>query len=293
MKVSDLYQKVTDRIIDELEQGTPPWTQPWKATRIKGVGLMPSNLITGRLYSGSNVLLLWMEATARGWPYLQFCTFKQAMEIGANVRKGETATPIIFTKHVADENDDGERVSRTVARCFYVFNVAQLENVPEKYQVAQTVECRPVANIQAQLYRELCGVPVHHVGNKACYWPSRDSIEMPPIASFTTEDDYWGTLCHEITHASGHPKRLDRQFGKRFGDDRYAFEELVAELGSAFTCAMLGIPPSFRSAAYISHWLGILKQDKSAIFSAASHASKAATFMWDTAFPPQAAEKAA
>ncbi|TGT42792.1 zincin-like metallopeptidase domain-containing protein [Mesorhizobium sp. M8A.F.Ca.ET.165.01.1.1] len=288
MKVADLYQKVTDRIMEELEQGAPPWSRPWKDTRAKGLGLMPSNLITGRLYSGSNVLLLWMEAAARGWPYLQFCTFKQASEAGANVRKGETATPVIFTKHVAGETEDGEEISRTVARCFYVFNVAQLESLPAEYLVSQPAEESTLTHKVAAAYREQCGVPIYHIGNKACYYPGRDSIEMPPAASFSTEDDYWGTLCHEITHASGHPKRLDREFGKRFGDGRYAFEELVAELGSAFTCAMLNIPPTFRSAAYISHWLGILKQDKSAIFSAASHASKAASYMWDMAFPPVA-----
>lgn len=293
MKVKDLYESVTNRIIAELEAGTPPWVKPWGDTRAKGLGMMPSNLVTGRLYSGSNILLLWMSAQQHGWPYLQYCTLLQARRIGAKVRKGEKSCQIIFTKHdTVEDKESGEITPRTIALCKNVFNVAQLEDVPDKYLLPQQAPEKPLTNEVAVLYREKCEVPIFHVGNKACYYPSRDSIEMPPVASFKEEDDYWGTLCHEIIHASGHPKRLDRKFGKRFGDADYAAEELVAELGSAFTCAMLNITPTFRSAAYIGHWLGILKQDKTAIFSAASHASRAATHMWNKAFPPQLEEAA-
>ena len=286
MKTHELYKTVTSSVIEQLERGTPPWTRPWKDVRVKGVGMLPSNLVTGRLYSGSNVLLLWMTATAFGYDSLQFCTYQQANEMGARVKKGSRSTHIIFTKHVRnkDEETDEERKS-TIVKSYPVFHVSQLDGIPAKYLEPQEPDdARPMRE-RAFEFAKGTGVKISNGGNKAAYIPSTDEVVMPSLKAFETEDAYWGVLNHELTHATGHKSRCDRVFGKRFADPEYAFEELVAELGSAFLCARLGIEPSFRSASYIQNWLKVLKDDTRAIFSAASYAGHAADWLWKQAYP--------
>lgn len=285
MKTVDLYNAVTQRVISELEAGTPPWTRPWKDNKLKGVGFIPSNLVTGRLYSGGNILLLWLAAQERGFDSLQFCTFHQANEMGAKVKKGEKSTSIIFTKHMKREDTEtGEEKASTLIKVYPVFHVSQMEGVPEKYLVRQDVLDEDMTHDMAKELQTRCGVKTIHGSNKAAYYPQRDEITMPTFGSFESEDAYWGTWFHEGTHAMGHKDRCNRVYGKRFGDAGYAFEELVAELGSAFLCARLNIAPSFRSASYIQSWLTVLKQDNRAIFSAASYAGHAADFMWEQVF---------
>lgn len=292
MKTVDLYNSVTQRVVTELEAGTPPWTKPWREDKLKGVGLLPSNLATGRLYSGSNVLLLWLAATQHGFSSLQFCTYRQANEMGAKVKKGARATHVIFTKHVMREDTEtGEEKAGTVVKTYAVFHHSQLEGVPDKYLEPQMPSDREETHAEAVELRESSGVTTIHGANKAAYYPARDEIVMPNLAVFEGEDAYWGTWCHEGIHATGHKSRLDRVYGKRFGDAGYAFEELVAELGSAFLCARLGIAPSFRSASYIAGWLKVLKGDNRAIFSAASYAGHAADWLWKKAFPEAPAEE--
>jgi len=286
MKTAELYASVTQRIINELEKGTIPWVQPWSG-QSGATLLIPANLVTNRAYSGINTLILWCEAQEKGYPTHAWCTFQQANEMKAKVRKGEKATPVVFVKRVEKEDEaTGEKKASTILKSYYVFNQAQLENVPPQYErlpgrdFLDPEKCRD----EALEYQKNCGVPVVHGGNRAAYYPQRDQIVMPPFGSFEDEDAYWGVFFHEVTHASGHKERLNRNLTGRFGTEAYAAEELVAELGSAFTCARIGIPPSFRSSAYIENWLKVLKGDNQAIFRAASYASQATDFMWEQAF---------
>ncbi|MEY9375943.1 MULTISPECIES: ArdC family protein [Rhizobium] len=288
MKANDLYASVTAVIIKQLEEGVPPWTRPWKDARIKGVGMIPSNLVTGRLYSGSNILLLWMSAQQRGYDNLQFCTYQQVAGIGAKVRKGEKSTHVIFTKHVTRKDEDsGDERQGTIVKSYPVFHVSQLDGVDPKYLAAQVPDDRKATHEQAISLVKGTGAKFSHGASKAAYYPSRDEIVVPTIGTFESEDAYWGVVLHELTHWSGAEKRLNRTFGKRFGDNAYASEELVAELGSAYLCAQLGFTPSFRSASYIDSWLKVLKGDNRAIFSAASYAGHAATYIWNLAFAEQ------
>lgn len=289
MKVNELYASVTKEVIRQLEEGTPPWVRPWKDAELSGVGMIPSNLVTGRLYSGGNILLLWLNASQRGFGSLQFCTYHQVNSIGAKVRKGEKSTPIIFTKHGIKKNEEnGEDKPMTIVKTYPVFHVSQLDGVPDKYLHAQE---EPKSEVmiysKASDFAKGTGIRIKSGGNKAAYYPGGDEVVMPYANQFESEEAYWGTLNHELIHASGNKNRLDRQFGKKFGDTAYAREELVAELGSAFLCARLDIPASFRSASYIESWLKVLKEDNRAVFNAASYAGHASQFLWDKAFPQQ------
>ncbi|WP_322884188.1 zincin-like metallopeptidase domain-containing protein [Sinorhizobium medicae] len=294
MKVNDLYASVTTVIVKQLEEGVPPWVRPWKDDRMKGIGMMPSNLLTGRLYSGSNVLLLWLTAMQRDYSSMQFCTYNQVNSINAKVRKGEKATHVIFTKHTVRKDEvSGEDKASTIAKTYPVFHVSQLENVPTQYLEPQQEESKFASHDQAIAFAKGTGAKFVHGGTRACYVPTTDEIHLPSFSAFVDEPAYWGTTCHEVTHWSGHEHRLDRTFGKRFGDAAYSMEELCAELGSAFLCARLGFAPSFRSASYIDSWLKVLKADNRAIFTAASHAGQAADYLWNRAFAEEQQREAA
>ncbi|MBZ9975464.1 ArdC family protein [Mesorhizobium sp. BR-1-1-10] len=287
MKTNDLYSTVTSMVIRQLEEGVPPWVRPWKDDRLHGVGMIPTNLVTGRRYSGGNILLLWLAAHVHGYSNLQFCTYQQLNGIGASVRKGEKATHVIFTKHIMrkGEGDDEDRPG-TLVKTYPVFHFSQIEKIPEKYLAPQQEpesEPQDLGSPKVKLARG-CGVHVQHGGNRACYIPSKDEVQMPPPSAFVDDEAYWQTLMHEFTHATAHEKRCGRKLGKRFGDEQYAFEELVAELGSAFLCARLDIPAGYRSASYIDNWLKVLKQDTRAIFTAASYAGQASDYLWNKAF---------
>lgn len=287
MKINDLYNTVTATVIKQLEDGVPPWVRPWRDERLHGVGMIPTNLVTGRRYSGGNILLLWMNAQAQGYRNLQFCTYQQLNSIGASVKKGERASYVIFTKHIMRKGEgDEEDKPGTIVKTYPVFNLAQLDKVPAEYlspQPKPEPESGDAGSPRVKLARG-CGVHVQHGGNRACYIPSKDEVQMPPPSSFVDDEAYWQTLMHEFTHATAHEKRCGRKLGKRFGDEQYAFEELVAELGSAFLCARLDIPAGYRSASYIDNWLKVLKQDNRAIFTAASYAGQGADWLWNTAF---------
>lgn len=280
MRAAELYDSVTKRIIADLEKGVLPWQKPWTVTRSNGIGLMPTNAATGRAYSGINIALLWVAALDAEYPTHGWMTFQQAHQLGASVRKGEKATPVVFTKWLEKENEAGEVEKRPMLRSYYVFNLAQLDKLPSAFQ--QAPEPVPANPTYADAFKTLrdSGVAVVYRGGKACYIPAIDRIELPPMDAFHTEEAFFQTAFHELTHATGHKDRLNRQFGKRFGDEAYAAEELVAELGSAFLCAQHDIAPGNSSdAAYIDHWLKVLKQDNRAIFQAASHASHAADWV--------------
>ncbi len=287
----DVYTRVTDRIIADLEQGVRPWMKPWSADHAAGRIERPLRH-NGTPYRGMNVLLLWGEAVAKGYAAPIWMTFKQSVELGAHVRKGEHGSLVVYANSITrtDEASGGDTgtdgaTEREIffMRGYTVFNVEQIEGLPAHYY-AQPENPLPLSERigSADRFMTATGATIRHGGNKAFYAPGPDLVQMPPFEAFKDKESYYATALHELTHWTNHKSRLDRSFeAKRFGDSGYAREELVAELGAAFLCADLGITPEIRDdhAAYLGHWLNVLKEDKRAIFSAAAHAQRAADFL--------------
>jgi antirestriction protein ArdC len=284
----DVYTRVTERIVADLEQGVRPWLKPWQASHAEGRIALPLRH-NGKPYRGVNVLLLWGEAMAKGYTASTWMTYKQAAELGAQVRKGEHGSLVVYADRITrtETSDSGEETEREIPfmKAYTVFNVEQIDGLPAQYQPALALplpaEQRHAA---AEQFIAQTGASIRHGGNRAFYAPVQDFIQLPPFPAFKDAESYYGTALHELTHWTGHTSRCARAFEKshRFGSEGYAFEELVAELGAAFLCAQLGITPELRDdhAAYLAHWLGVLKQDKRAIFSAAAHAQRAADFLF-------------
>ncbi|WP_066663950.1 MULTISPECIES: ArdC family protein [unclassified Sphingomonas] len=284
---ASLYDEVTRRIIAELEAGRFPWVQPWG--RAEGTGPtpgLPRNALTGRTYSGVNVLILWGAVIEQGFPSQGWLTFRQALEAGGNVRKGERGTTVVYADRFTPEAEkERAREAGEEARAipflkrFTVFNVAQCEGLrpglaPEPVPLPER-EIVPLAEevIAAS------GVDFRVGGTKAFYVPSADYVQVPPQPAFFEQVNYYRTCLHELTHATGHPSRLGRNQTGAFGSKDYAREELVAEMGAAFLCASLGIVPTVRHADYLAGWLDVLREDNRAIFRAAGQASKAADWL--------------
>jgi antirestriction protein ArdC len=280
----DLYQSVTDRIVSMIERGAGNWRMPWHAAASGDIS-MPHN-VTGRAYRGVNVPLLWASAQAFGYGSPVWATYKQWQERGAQVGRGEKSTLIVFWKRIevpANDNDDDDDPTETrlIARGYCVFNAAQVEGY-DPSTVARRRELPEASRIEhAERYFRQTGSIVRHGGARAFYSPGGDFIQMPEFRQFLAADRYYSTLAHEHVHWSGAPQRCAREFGRRFGDNAYAFEELVAELGAAFLCADLGLSnePRPDHAAYLAGWLRVLKGDKRAIFTAASKAQAAADYL--------------
>jgi antirestriction protein ArdC len=231
--------------------------------------------------------LLWGEAVTKGYAAPIWMTYKQAQEVGGQVRKGEHGSLVVYANTVTktETNADGQDIEREIPfmKGYTVFNVEQVENLPTHYY-AQPVNPLPLSErIEAvEAFMKATAATIRHGGNSAYYSPDRDLVQMPPFEAFKDKESYYATALHELTHWTKAEKRLNRDFGQqRFGDTGYAREELVAELGAAFLCADLGITPEIRAdhAAYLEHWLSILKEDKRAIFSAAAHAQRAADYL--------------
>lgn len=284
---TDIYARVTNVIIEALEQGVRPWHKPWHAENAAGRITRPLRF-NGEAYRGINILMLWASAEAQGFDCPFWLTFRQASELGGHVRKGERGSPVVYasTFSKSESQEDGEETEEKIPflKEYTVFNALQCDGLPERFfEVSQALKTTPPARIeQAELFFANTKADIRHGGNRAYYAAETDYIRMPPFESFVDAEAHAATLAHELTHWTKHPSRLDREFGrKRWGDEGYAIEELVAELGSAFLCADLNIIPETREdhAAYIGHWLKVLKDDKRAIFSAASHASKAVDFL--------------
>jgi antirestriction protein ArdC len=278
----DLYQSVTDRIVSMIERGAGNWRMPWHAS-VSGDISMPHN-VTGRTYRGVNVPLLWATAQTFGYDSAVWATYKQWQERGAQVHKGERSTMIVFWKRTevqAETDREDETETRLIARGYAVFNAAQVDGF-DPQTVASESGLSEASRIElAERYFRNTGSIVRHGGARAFYAPGGDLIQMPEFGQFVAADRYYSTLAHEHVHWTGAPKRCAREFGKRFGDNAYAFEELVAELGAAFLCADLGLSnePRPDHAAYIASWLRVLKGDKRAIFTAASTAQAAADYL--------------
>src|SRR6516165_3632197 len=274
----DLYAEVSARIIAELETGAAPWIKPWSAT--PGANT-PCNAMTNRPYSGCNVILLWMARRA-GYRVPRFLTFKQALELGGHVRKGERGTKVYFVKQL-EIRDDEDTSTRLVPmlREYTVFNVAQCEGLPDSVATGKPIRVRnPDARDElADAFLRSTGADIREGYGEAYYVPSRDFISMPAFAGFKGADHFYNVAFHELTHWSGHKSRLDRDLKNRFGSRNYAAEELIAELGAAFLCAEFGFDGDVRNAGYIASWIELLKADKRAFFTACSKASKAADYL--------------
>jgi antirestriction protein ArdC len=283
----DVYERITARIVEQLEQGVKPWQQSWS-----GGGFHRPMRFNGQPYAGINVLMLWMTAKERGYDGHIWMTFRQAEELGAHVRKGERGTLVVYANRFTktETNDHGEEVEREIPflKGYTVFCSDQIEGLPEHYY-AKPPPCfsTPVQRIEhAEAFFAATGITIRQQGHRAFYREDTDVVQVPPIDRFPDAEEFYSTLAHESIHATKHATRLARSFGEsRFGNEAYAVEELVAELGAAFLCADLelarGEPDGVREdhAAYMASWLKVLKGDKRVIFTAASHAQKAAGYL--------------
>lgn len=297
---TDLYQSVTDKIIAALESGVTPWKCPWHSPNPNTANYLPHNALTHRFYNGVNILLLWLAAKEHGYQSQRWLTFRQAREAGGNVRKGEKANLAIFFKpyHVVRKNsiggsvlnEQGEPVmeERVVIKYMPLFNAEQCENLSlpgnaeDPASFTSTVSFNEIPAIMDLI--SALGIRLYHLPqNRAFYRPATDSITLPMREQFDSESNYWATLLHELTHATGHRQRLARdgivRKSGRFGDPTYAFEELVAEIGSAFLSAKFNIHGEIQHASYINGWLKVLKEDKHAIFRACRQAREAGDFL--------------
>lgn len=282
----DLYQAITDRIVEALEKGVKPWQCPWD--RSQAGRLLPWNPKTGNNYRGINLVLLWMAADQAGYGTHAWLTLKQANALGGRVRRGEKATlcyffkPIEVTKEIEDR-ETGEISAQireiSMLKAFHVFNLDQIEGIDLEDALVQTIEFTPIEVAEDLLVGS--GAVIHEGGIKAAYIPCRDLIFLPDPSRFQRAEDFYATATHELCHWSGHPSRLARDFTGRFGDQAYAFEELVAEIGSAFLNADLQLEGDLQHESYIANWLEILHQDKRAIVRAASLASQAHQYLID------------
>lgn len=285
MKGQDVMDEVVARLVEMMEAGAETWTMPWAKIATGGY---PVNAITGHEYRGGNVLALAYYGAHKGYRTARWATYKQWQSIGATVRKGEKGTHIVFWSPVdrvkvvgaaAETGDEQTRTFHGFYKGFVVFNLDQVDNGPE----VETPEPRPeLERIEtAETFFQAIGADIRYGGNAAFYNGTADYVQVPAFDQFTTSLHAYGTLAHELTHWTGHKSRLDRTFGKRFGDHEYAAEELVAELGAAFTCARIGIDTVARTdhAAYLKHWVTMLKQTPSLLWSVASKAQAASDYL--------------
>lgn len=283
---TDLYARVTNAIIADLENGVRPWLRPWSAAHAAGPITRPLRA-GGRPYTGINVLTLWESAVTHNFTSPVWMTFKQAKGLNASVRRGSKGSLVVYADRVTrtERAEDGEERERDVyfMKGYTVFNAEQVEGLPGHYYAPAEAPKNLTDRLdRAEAFFAATGADTRRGGARAFYSPSLDVIQLPPYATFESRESYYATRAHESVHWTGHAKRLARSFdSKRFGDDGYAVEELVAELGAAFLAADLGLTPEVQPehASYLAAWLKVLKADTKAIFTAASHASKAAEFL--------------
>lgn len=283
---ASIYDEITGKIIAELEAGRLPWIQPWGSSEISAGLAMPRNAATGRAYSGINVLILWGAVVARGFSGQSWLTFRQALTLGGNVRKGERGTTVVYTdRFVPDQEKRQDRETDDEARAipflkrFSVFSTDQCEGLPGDLATAPPSVPEGLILPEVEALIRASGADLRMGGHEAFHAPGPDFIQVPRPESFFVPIDWHRTTLHELGHWSGHATRLGRDLAGGFGSRKYAFEELIAELSAAFCCATLGIVPSVRHADYIGSWLEVLSEDNRAIVRAASAASKAADYL--------------
>jgi antirestriction protein ArdC len=277
---ADAYQVITDRVITLFEQGVIPWQKPWQSEQ-----LLPQNLISRKAYRGVNVFLL--HAMMYESPF--WLTYKQAQELGGNVKRGEKSCPVVFWKWL-DVDEDNERKRVPFLRYYSVFNIAQCEGI--EAHVPKTEQTKREHNPIEAGERIVLAMPsrpeIKHGLDRAFYSPSGDFVGMPLPGQFRSGQDYYSVLFHELTHSTGHESRLNRKGvngadgeWSAFGSQSYSKEELVAEMGAAFLCGQAGIVERTldNSAAYIGAWLARLKDDRRLVVQSAAQAQKAADFI--------------
>jgi len=283
---TSLYQEITDKIIAELEAGRLPWVQPWGTSAVQAPLAMPKNAATQRRYSGINVLILWGAVVQHGFPGQSWLTFRQALNLGGNVRKGERGTTVVFADRFipdqerarAREQGDEPNAIPFLKR-FTVFNVAQCDGLPTDLVAVSPPVPDGLVLPEVEALIRASGADLRLGGDKAFYSPTLDYIQVPRPEAYFEPINWHRTALHELGHWSGAPTRLGRDLSGSYGSKSYAREELVAEMTAAFTCATLGITPTVRHADYIGSWLEVLREDDRAIVRASSAASKAAEFL--------------
>ena len=286
--MKDFYQDVTNRIVTSIEAGVVPWIRPWSVSDQR-----PKNAATNRLYRGINALLLGLEAQAHGYASSAWLTYRQAAALNAQVRGGETGTSVVLYKlhEVDDAKTEGEKRIIPLMRTFTVFNVAQIDGLPAPVEPPKPVAWNP--HLEAELLLSASGADIQHGSTKAYYSTVMDRIHLPVKHAFKNQGAYYTTALHELTHWTGHPNRCNRDMFGRFGNDTYALEELVAEIGSAYLCAHCRIDGKLQHAAYLHAWLQVLKADKKAIFAASAKAQQAADLLLGSVETEQTEEAAA
>ena len=284
MDKKHIAQVITESIIADLEKGVAPWVKPWKANaHIENNG-QPFNPVSKTIYKGINFFWLSMIQGSTFGTSNQWLTYKQAQDIGAQVTKGAKGVQVIFYKPLeiagALNPDTGKHDSKVIPmlKTYTVFNADFVEGLPvNEPEIVQPVTFDPILN--AEHFIADTGAVIQHGKPSAYYSPDLDFIGLPNPEDFKTREDYYATALHELGHWSGSDKRLNRQFGKRFGDSAYAFEELVAELTAAMLCAHIGIDGQLQHSSYIGSWLKILKADNKAILKASACAQKALDYL--------------
>jgi antirestriction protein ArdC len=277
----DVYSRVTAQIINAIEQGTGTWRMPWHTSG--HYAFSPINVASKKPYRGINTVCLWSAAQGKGYERGEWATYQQWQDRGAQVRKGEKATLVVFWKFAADssETQEGEtsHSSRLLfTRGYSVFNAAQVDGYTPTVDPEISM---PERIAHAEAFFRAIAADLRHGGNRANYALDTDHIQMPQFGAFVENVAYYSTLAHEHTHWTAKAGRCDRQLGKRFADNAYAAEELIAELGAAFTSAHLGLSTEPREdhAQYLASWLRVLKADSRAIFTAASKAQQATDWL--------------
>ena len=294
---ADIYSRVTDKIVNDLERGVRPWLKPWNAEHAAGRITRPLRA-NGQAYKGINVLMLWCEASEKGYACPIWMTYRQAQELKGQVRKGAHGSLVVYADRIkrSETDDNGDELEREIPflKGYTVFNCEQIEGLPARFYAKAAPPASAVERIAgAESFAANTGATVRHGGNRAFYSITDDYVQMPPFECFRDRESYYATLLHELTHWTRHASRLGRDFGrKRWGDAGYAAEELVAELGAAFLSADLGITAEPRDdhSSYLATWLEVLKSDKRAIFTAAAHAQRAADFLHGLQPSAEAAE---
>lgn len=290
MSTSDrsvLYASVTDAVVRHLEQGVRPWHQPWASGHPAGPVSRPLRS-TGQPYRGVNVIVLWLAAFERGYTSPYWLTFRQAVELGGGVRKGEKGTRVVYAntfEKAGRDEESGEEFTERIPflKAYTVFNAEQVDRLPAGYTSPPPATRAELERLtHADAFFSNTRAHTRHGGGRAFYSPAGDFIQLPPFDAFERAESYYATRAHESVHWTGSPTRLNRSFdSKRFGDSGYAMEELVAEIGAAFLSADLGITAEVmpEHAQYLAAWLKVLKADCKAVFTAAAHAERAATYL--------------
>ena len=285
---NDVYQEVTNMIIEALEKGVRPWAKPWNGGYTEGRIVMPLRH-NGEAYKGINVLILWSLSIKKGYQSAHWMTYRQATELGGQVKKGAKAAPVFYAGKllVEDESQNSEEEEKFIhyMKSYRVFNVEQIEGLPENYYLKpeQPSELEEMERLPlADSFIVGTGADIRYGGDRAFHSSCGDFIQIPYMEAFKTNHSYYATILHELTHWTKAENRLDRDLGGiHKGDTGYAKEELVAELGAAFLSVDLGVIPDIKGnhAAYIASWLKVLKKDKKAIFRAAAQAQRAADYL--------------